>query len=242
MGPDTQIQEVQTTPAEANIDSILASVAESEKGTVGYDPENSPSGSVAQAEGPRPGEMWNNPAPETRVANHAQEATPAPEAPVVEAPAVEPEIAKTTDSVDMGDSIYAKRDEAFGEDVTMDTLTADALNEKRKTQPGISKSIPEFHARANEELEKGIDKADENFTETLARYKQERDELRERALQKKETLSTELMGVVNERKSEEDDLKHKQEAESKELADKYDGKIQEINQQLADLEQVLSEI
>lgn len=236
------------------------------------DGETRPSGEATLGDEPRAPSsegLWSAPArPEVRVTTPIETVDPETATPVIGEPtnvtqpvadnSAAPEVAEG--SITMGDSAFtskieapatveipvegSKKDVAFGVDITQNLPTAETLAEERTDNPnrGLSKSIPEFHAQANEELEQGIAKAEERFDETLARVKRELDELRERASQKREALSAELQVALDEKQRLESEMKDRHAAEAKELGDNFDGKIQGLNQKLAELEQTLSEI
>lgn len=130
-------------------------------------------------------------------------------------------------------------------EVTVNTPVAENLIQENQENPnrGIHHEMdPKFKEELTADIEKGIEKADEKLDVLLARLKEERDGLRERALREKEEKAGELNRLVEEKETARQELLNRHESEKKELNEHYDLQIQNLTDDLTGVEQVLSEI
>lgn len=130
-------------------------------------------------------------------------------------------------------------------DVKIEMPKAEAMIEETEKNPGRGihhQMEPAAKAELTADIEKGIEKADEKLEDLLARLKQERDGLRERATREKEEKANKLSELIEEKKVAEQELLDRHATEKKEFDERYDQEIEGLTQDLTSIEQVLSEI
>lgn len=134
-------------------------------------------------------------------------------------------------------------DDSF--DLKINMPKAETMVEEYEQNPGRGihhQMDPAYKAELTGDIEKGIEKADEKLEDLLARLRQERDGLRERAMREKETKAAELSRIMTERETAQKEITERHAAEQKELEDRYSQQVETLTNELASIEQVLSEI